>query len=273
VHRVVGALLAVGGIAIVLASCDPAVAPNDPQLIEMNISVGPHGSGGVRLGFGQRPSRSELLRIGSDLKESVFVGHDFVVSVDPNDPGYPFLDLDSHDVFAPGPHPEVRIDAARLCRELLVAGYTKVEVSLAAPSTPHSWHLTPSTFEDGSTVGDCNQVPSGTLELSPQPWRWWIETVLLLFPLTANLVMLRLRGRPNAYKRMVIWGFVAFIPTVAFFAGGGDQTENLIVHGDAHGAVASMLTNVHFLALALGALAIVQLRLQRAADLKVARAP
>ena len=95
--------------------------------------------------------------------------------------------------------------------------------------------------------------------------------MLLLFPLAANLVMLRLRGRTAAYKRMVIWGFIAFIPTVAFFAGGGNQTENLIVHGDAHGAVAAMLTNVHFLALALGALAIVQLRLQRAGDLKAAR--
>jgi hypothetical protein len=268
----VGALLAVGGIAIVVASCDPAVAPDNPQLIEMQISVGPHGGGGVRLGFGQRPSRSELLRIGSDLKESVFVGHDFVVSIDPNDPGYPFLDLKSQGVFVPGAHPEVRIDTTGLCRELLVAGYTKVEVSVAAPSTPHSWHLTPSTFDNGSTVGDCSQVPSGTLQLSPQPWRWWIEAVLLVFPLAANLVMLRLRGRTNAYKRMVIWGFIAFIPAVAFFAGGGNQTENLIVHGDAHGAVAAMLTNVHFLAFALGALAIVQLRLQRATDLKVARA-
>lgn len=170
-----------------MAGCDPAAVPRDPNQISMQLTVGEHGDGSVRLGFGRQPGESQLVEIGQELTTSVFVGAPVTPTIDSNDGGYPFLVINSANIFEPGAHPQVLIDTTTLCRVLLAQGYTQISFSVQEPQTPHAWALTPSPPDAGSSIIDnCDSAPRGTLTMSPQPWRWWAVMALVVACLAAE---------------------------------------------------------------------------------------
>lgn len=254
-------VVAWAAIACLMAGCDPAAVPRDPNQISMQLTVGEHGDGNVRLGFGRQPAESQLLEIGQELTTSAFVDAPVTPTIDANDGGYPFLVINSANVFEPGSHPQVLIDTTALCRGLLAQGYTQISFSVKEPQTPHAWALTPSPSDaESSIIDNCDSAPRGTLTMSPQPWRGWAVVALVVACLAANLVALRLhRSSRNRHDETVAWGLLACaLFGVAIFTSPSGQVDNVIVRWQVSAGVSRVLTVLPLLIIPLGLWALAQ---------------
>lgn len=225
---------------IALTGCDPYGVPESPGTAQLEVRIDAEGGADIDLLVGGAPPRAELLALGRELGAVLPDGTAHPPRINSNGGGFPFVTVAVDNVYAPGPHPVVRIDARSAVEGLSASGIETVTIDVSGPfvatadrwrSAPddhsrHHWHwASPST----------DAAPVGELALRPSDWRSWKAlslTALCAMALIAGLAVSRRRRHWTA----VTLGVSAVATSTAYIASAGAaQADNLGVAGHLHG--------------------------------------
>jgi hypothetical protein len=177
-------------------------------IAELDVEIEADGGASSRIEFRERPA-PEFLAIGKAVMVAAFPDRNSSVRVDPNGARNSFIRAHTPDVYVPGPHPVVTINAGAVRRVFLRYGMPRMSVWVCPAGVDTT--ISPPRF--ASSYGDCKRPDWHglvTAEMRPRPVRLWRGVAMvagMLATIAIGLVALHKR-RSHLAIGVALAGFV-----------------------------------------------------------------
>ncbi len=135
------------GAVLVLSSCEGDVTRPGAVGLDVNIDAGGAATAQIHFDAVNRPD-GRLRALGEAVAIRLFPSASSrSVGIDDNG-DHPFVVIDAHGVYDPGPHPRISLDSRAAVSWLLANGIKTVDVFVDSPRVPLTASWTPADTED-----------------------------------------------------------------------------------------------------------------------------